>query len=93
VYQPDNIQEEISNRRAGVLARAKDEQLRQQRREIAEYIDVYHERMQTVNPPQPQQPVQPAQSAPPPDPSPVNAPQPPLRGGSRPPRIPRVRND
>ncbi len=96
VYQPDRVQEEISNRRAGVLGRAKDEQLRQQRREIAEYIDVYHERMQTVNPPQPepQPPVQQAPfNPPPPNPTPVNPPPPPLRGGARPPRIPRVRND
>ncbi|MBZ0292099.1 MAG: cyclic nucleotide-binding domain-containing protein, partial [Anaerolineae bacterium] len=45
VHQPDEVQAAVSNQRASVLSRSKEEELRRQRQEIAEYIDVYHERM------------------------------------------------
>lgn len=89
VHQPAMIQDEISNRRARVIELAKKEEIQNQHRTIAEYLDVYHERINAMN----QNAAQAQPQPPPPAPTPAPAPQPPPRDGTRPPRIPRVRND
>ena len=93
VYNPSRLQDEITGRRAAVLNKAREEELQRQRREIAEYIDVYHERISGTLPQQAPMPQQPPAS-PPPTPTPAtDRTQPPIRGGVRPPRVPRVRSD
>ncbi|MBZ0287763.1 MAG: hypothetical protein K8I30_09130, partial [Anaerolineae bacterium] len=85
VYQPAAVQDEISNRRARVIDQAKKDEVQNQHRAIAEYLDVYHERVSAANrltTPVPQ---------PPPTPPPAQPSA--ARDGTRPPRIPRVRND
>ena len=89
VYQPDEVQEEVSRRRAGAIQREKDAEIHRQHQVIAEYLDVYHERVREG---QNNQPVQPQQPAPPSNNRQEPPPAPPIRGGSRPPRIPRTRN-
>lgn len=85
VPSPATIQEEISNRRAQVLESARKAETQNQHRTIAEYLDVYHERVSARQ----NQAVSPQPPAPPVEPPPAT----PARDGTRPPRIPRVRND
>ncbi len=92
VYNPVRVQEEITGRRAAVLNRAREEEVQRQRREIAEYIDVYHERISSAQAQQAQMP-QPQPTSPPPPTPATDRTQPPIRGGVRPPRVPRVRSD
>jgi hypothetical protein len=92
VPNPDEVQEEISRKRSQVAAQAEREEMQRQHRAIAEYLDVYHERVQRQPPPNSsveQPPPPPPETAPPPR---SNGP-PPIRGGDRPPRIPRSRRD
>ena len=98
VYQPQQIQQEIS-RRQGQIAQAKQEaDARRQQQAIVDYLSVYHETVGTQPPVtngsgQPLTPAQPAntyraQTAD------EDSPQPPrVRDRSRPPGIPRVRRD
>lgn len=87
VYQPDEVQSAISNQRAAVMAATKEEELRRQRQEIAEYIDVYHERIRETR----ETPAQVVEPPPAPAPPPQQQAPPTFRGGTRPPRIPRTR--
>jgi hypothetical protein len=90
VHQPAAIQDEISNRRARVLDNAKKAEVQNQHRTIAEYLDVYHERVSALN--QQNAARQAPQATAPPDENPA-PPTTAARDNSRPPRIPRVRND
>ncbi|MAS36383.1 MAG: hypothetical protein CL610_20425 [Anaerolineaceae bacterium] len=97
VGSPDAVKNAIFERRAVLERRTQESELMQQRQEIARYLDVYHQRVNGQAAQQPPQnpppnyapPAYPPQASPPPPPA-----QPPdNRQGSRPPRIPRTRND
>lgn len=97
VGSPDAVKNAIFERRAVLERRTQESELMQQRQEIARYLDVYHQRVNGQAAQQPPQnpppnyapPTYPPQASPPPPPA-----QPPdNRQGSRPPRIPRTRND
>lgn len=92
VHQPAAIQEEISNRRARVLDEAKKADVQGQHRAIAEYLDVYHERVSQINPQNAPAPAAPQPLTPPPTDNITPSSSPP-RDGTRPPRIPRIRSD
>lgn len=88
VHNPSQIQTEISDRRAKALAKSKQAESQRQHQTIAEYLDVYHERMAEIAP-QTIAPQAPIQQAPP-----TSPPAPPVeRDGTRPPRVPRVRRE
>ena len=102
ITAPEQVKNEIFERRAAQERQKKDGELLQQRQEIARYLDVYHERVQALSPnfpgnPQPSAPpVYPSATQrpqqPPPQPPP-QSPPPPIGGpGSRPPRVPRTRD-
>lgn len=92
VSHPYQVQDEIAEQRAAVLAGREEEERDQYREDIINYLDVYHEklRQQSPNPPQGgyayNPPVYPTQPEPPPQPPPAD------RDGPRPPRIPRTRD-
>lgn len=97
VYQPQQIQQEISRRQdhAEQLKRQADAQ--RQRQSIGEYLSVYHE---SVNPSNPPNTNVPTYNAPPissvrdnPPPAQESNLPPRVRDGSRPPGIPRIRRD
>ena len=90
---PELVKNEIFERRAATQSREQQQQLSQQRDEIARYLDVYHERMQSMMPnfpndPQDQPPTFSSSAPWPPQP-----PSPPAPQGPRPPRVPRKRGD
>jgi hypothetical protein len=103
ISAPDQVKNDIFERRAVLERQKKDGELLQQRQEIARYLDVYHERVQALSPNSPNNPprsepqVYPPltqRPQPPPPPQTPQAPPPSIGGpGSRPPRIPRTRND
>jgi hypothetical protein len=103
VTAPDQVKNEIFERRAILQRQKKENELLQQRQEIARYLDVYHERVQALSTNEPnmpthsEPPVYPPLTQRPQQPPPPQAPQPPppaIGGpGSRPPRVPRTRND
>jgi hypothetical protein len=93
VHDPSRIQAEISDRRAKAMAKSRQAESQRQHQTIAEYLDVYQERIaersRNNTPPQPSPQQPPIQQTPPPA-----APPPPInRDGTRPPRVPRVRRD
>jgi hypothetical protein len=45
VSNPDQVRDEVFQRRSALLQRKEDEELMRQRQEIARYLDVYHERV------------------------------------------------
>lgn len=109
VGSPEHVKNQVFERRAGLQLRQQEQELSQQRQEIARYLDVYHERMRAMypNPPYAQQNQPPSAGYPPPTMPPQSPqspqpsqeppmpppPPPPGRQGPRPPRIPRTRDD
>ncbi len=92
VYDPGKIQLEISDRRAKALAKSKEAENQRQHQTIAEYLDVYHERIaETAAKNAASQ--APVQQAPPASPPPASSAPPVSRDGTRPPRVPRIRRD
>ncbi len=87
---PEVVKNEIFERRNTLKRKEQEGELLRQREEIARYLDVYHERMQSMAPNYPANPQNFA--APPQNPNPPQPP-PPGRQGSRPPRVPRTRGD
>ncbi len=86
VYGPEQIQAEISQRRAEALERARNREVEQQQQTIAEYLAAYDARTRGEQPTAPAQPPQPTMPAQPPTTLPGIQ-----SGGTRPPGIPRAR--
>lgn len=86
VYGPEQIQAEISQRRAEALERARNREAEQQQQTIAEYLAAYDARTRGEQPTAPAQPPQPTMPAQPPTTLPGIQ-----SGGTRPPGIPRAR--
>lgn len=103
VTAPDEVKNDIFERRAALQRQKKESELLQQRQEIARYLDVYHERVQAMSPQMPANPpvsgppvyppLSPQPQQPPPPQNPQAPPPSPGGAGTRPPRIPRTRDD
>jgi hypothetical protein len=94
IYDPQEVQAEISRRHAAIKSERQQSDIEQQRQVIKEYLQSYHEIQQTqqmtqVAPPQPQTYTQPTL----PKEAPPDVPPSPTRDGIRPPRVPRARPD
>lgn len=101
IYDPQEVQAEISRRHAAIKTDRQQSDIEQQRQVIKEYLQSYHEIQQTQQMTQVVPPVAPANGAtqptysPPtmtPEP-PTDIPPSPPRDGIRPPRVPRARPD
>lgn len=102
VAAPEEVKNDIFERRAILQKQKKESELLQQRQEIARYLDVYHERVQSLSPnyPADQPPSAPTvyppvtqRPQPQPPPQTPQTPPPPIGGpGTRPPRVPRTRD-
>ncbi|MFN8450803.1 MAG: cyclic nucleotide-binding domain-containing protein [Anaerolineae bacterium] len=97
IYDPQEVQAEISRRHASIKTERQQSDIDQQRQVIKEYLQSYHEIQQTQQMTQVAPPTMPTQ------PSPYTAPTirqdaptetpPPIRDGNRPPRVPRRRSE
>lgn len=102
VFDPQEVQAEISRRHAQLRAMTEEGDVLRQRQTIADYLAVYHETVANTNPappfnaPTPPEPTFNPQNttyspyAPPDEPTEPQEP-PPIRDAVRPPRVPRVR--
>ena len=102
VFDPQEVQAEISRRHAQLRAMTEEGDVLRQRQTIADYLAVYHETVANTNPappfnaPTPPEPTFNPQNTtyspydPPDEPTEPQEP-PPIRDAVRPPRVPRVR--
>jgi CRP-like cAMP-binding protein len=82
VYRPGQVQAEIVKRQGRARQLQQEEDAKRRQQEILDYLSVYHERVSGEAPP-----ASTSEAQPPPRP-----PQP-IRDGSRPPGVPRIRHD
>jgi hypothetical protein len=99
IYDPQEVQAEISRRHAALKTERQQSDIEQQRQVIKEYLQSYHEIQQTQQmtqavPPPVNEQTQPTYTPPTMKPdAPPDIPPSPTRDGIRPPRVPRARPD